>query len=154
MKKILILLIIIITVSCINNTVTSNNSQQQMTNLYEGNLYGNGVEGLQKENIVIKSKKDWNALLEKLDSENKTSDQFNKNIDFSKKYVLIAVDDVRNTGGYSIKINKIQEIKNILNVYVTTKSPKPTDMVATAIMQPIHIVLINKTDNNIVFVEK
>ncbi len=154
MKKILILLTIIVTISCINNTVTSNNSQQQMTSLYEGNLYGDGVEGLQKENIVIKSKKDWSTLLEKLDSENKISDQFNKNIDFSKKHVIIAVDDVRNTGGYSIKINKIQEIKNNLNIYVTTMSPKPTDMVTTAIMQPIHIVLINKTDKNIVFVEK
>lgn len=154
MKHIIALTVILFSISCSKKVKPKENQQQEMIEIYSGNLFGAGEEGFKKENIHIQSEKEWNNFLAKLNSVNNVSGQFKEGIDFSKKDAIIAIDDVRNTGGFSIKINKVINKKDVLEVFVTKKAPGPTDMVAAAIMQPIHIILINKTNKEIVFVEK
>ncbi|AUC14635.1 hypothetical protein BTO06_05550 [Tenacibaculum sp. SZ-18] len=132
----------------------SQSSQINFIDLYQGSLHGAGEEGLAEGTLVIKSATDWESFLNKINSVNNISGQFNSIIDFSKNYVIVAVDSVRSTSGFSIKLTKAQDEKDKLIINVTNKGPKPTDMVAMALMQPIDIIVINKTNKKIIFVTK
>ncbi|WP_442266791.1 protease complex subunit PrcB family protein [Tenacibaculum sp. ZS6-P6] len=154
MKLLSLILSFFIYLSCSTKVNNNIEKQQVMTNLYEGTLTGAGSEGFKKENIVIQSIKDWESFLLKLNSANNISEGFETNIDFSRKNVIVAIDNVRNTTGFTIKINEVLEKNKTLEIVISSNGPKPTDMVGMAITQPIHIVTINKTDKNIIFVEK
>ncbi len=154
MKFIIALCVSLVTLSCANKNMSQANQENKIINLYEGNLGGAGSEGFKKENLVIQSEEDWKMFTEKLNSVNKISNYFDSKIDFSKKSAIIAVDHVRSSGGFSIKLTKANEEKESLEFNVITKGPKPTDMVASVMTQPIHIILIDKTNKKIIFVEK
>ncbi|SNR15405.1 protease complex subunit PrcB family protein [Tenacibaculum jejuense] len=154
MKLFSLIISIFFYLSCSPKTTNSIDVQQIMKSLYEGSLTGAGGEGFKKENLVIQTVEEWKAFLTKLDSTNKVSGEFDTNIDFSKKSVIVAIDSVRNTTGFTIKINEVSHKRKTLEIVINHKGPKPTDMVGMAITQPIHIVTINKTDKNIVFVEE
>ncbi|WP_299682096.1 protease complex subunit PrcB family protein [uncultured Tenacibaculum sp.] len=154
MKLLSLTISIFFYLSCSPKTTNSMDVQQIMESLYEGTLTGAGEEGFKKESIVIQSVEEWKAFLTKLDSTNKVSEEFDTNIDFSKKSVIVAIDSVRNTTGFTIKINEVSQKGKTLEIVINHKGPKPTDMVGMAITQPIHIVTINKTNKNIVFVEE
>ena len=153
MKFIFSLLFSLLILSCSNKSM-SQTSQNNFIDLYQGALYGVGEEGLTEGTLVIKSATDWESFLNKINSVNNVSGQFNSTIDFSKNNVIVAVDRVRNTSGFSIKLNKAQSDSDQLVINITKKGPGPTDMVATAMMQPIDIIVINKTNKKIVFVTK
>ncbi|CAL2065211.1 protease complex subunit PrcB family protein [Tenacibaculum sp. 190524A05c] len=154
MRFVIIIFVSLLTLSCANKTMGQTDRENKIVNLYEGTLTGAGAEGFEKGNIIIQSQEAWQSIVNKLNSVNEVTSQFNSTIDFSKNNVIIAVDRVRSTSGFSIKLSKAQEQKDMLELNVLTKGPGPTDMVATVITQPIHIILIHKTDKKIVFVEK
>jgi hypothetical protein len=135
-------------------TSCPSNQDSSIVSLYKGSLAGNGEEGFKKENLVINSEKSWKEFLVKIDSSNSISSQFENTIDFSKSTILVAVDNKSNTGGVSINISEITQKNSKLLVNIASKGPKPTDMVAMVLTQPIHIVKISKTDKEIVFVTK
>lgn len=154
MKIVIPIIVLLLNLSCINKKVHEDMQQSKITTVYKGSLFGAGAEGFTKENIVIQSEKEWQKVLNKLNTTNNMSEQFKGTVDFSKKDVIIAVDNVRNTGGFSININEVSEKKDTIEISVVTKGPGPSDNVIMAITQPIHIVLINKTNKEIVFLEK
>ncbi len=154
MKLFSLALTLVFYFSCSQKVIDHTNEQQMITNIYQGSLTGAGEEGFTKENIVIQNIEDWNSFLTKLNSVNKVSDRFQSAIDFSKKSVIIAIDDVRNTTGFTIKVTEVLPKSKNVEVVVKKQGPKPTDMVGMAITQPIHIITINKTDKKILFVEK
>ena len=123
------------------------------TSLIKGNLFGNGVEGFKKENIVISSKDQWKSFLSKMDTTNKVSKTFENAIDFSKEMVIVCMDKVRNSGGFSIEIKEAVKERETFLIKVKTEGPKPMSMVTSVIIQPYHIVKIKKTNKNIKFLE-
>ncbi len=150
----LFFLLLIVSLGCSSKMNMNNQKTEKMTSIFEGNFFGNGEEGLKKENLIITSEKEWNSFLKKIDKTNEVSNQFDSNIDFTKKSAIISIDLVRNTGGFSIKMIKALFKRNTIEIVVQTKGPKPTDMVTSAVMQPFHIVTIDKTNKTIIFVEK
>ncbi len=67
----------------------------------------------------------------------------------------VAIDAVKNSGGFGIKITELKEQKDKINVIVKRTGPKKsTDMVTMIITQPINIVKIKKTSKGIFFVEQ
>ena len=60
----------------------------------------------------------------------------------------------RNTGGYSVNVDKIAEEENRIVVFVTESSPGKDCIVTQAITYPYQIVKIKKTDKEIVFKTK
>ena len=129
------------------------NEEGGFTPLSKGNLFGNGAEGFKKENIVISSKKEWKSFLLKIDTTNKVSSTFENAIDFSKEIIVICLDNVRNSGGFSVEIIEVIKEAGTTLIKVKFKSPKPMDMVTSVIIQPYHIVKINKTNKKIKFLE-
>ncbi len=147
MKIILTIFFSFLMSSCPNN---NNQETAEIISIYQGSLKGDGSEGFTKQNIVINSRAKWQDFLAKTTVDT----QFKDAIDFSKQIVLVAVDSKRNTGGFSIEISKTVKKESKLHVTILSEGPKPTDMVTMALTQPIHIVKINKTSKEIVFVTK
>jgi hypothetical protein len=147
MKIVITILFSLLLVGC------PKNEEGGFTSLSKGNLFGNGAEGFKKVNIVISSKKEWKSLLSKFDTTNKVSKTFENAIDFSKEMILVSVDKVRNSGGFSVEIIEVVKEGSAFLIKVKTIGPKPMDMVTTAIMQPYHIVKIKKTNKKIKFLE-
>jgi len=129
------------------------NEEGGFTTLSKGNLFGNGAEGFKKENIVISSKKEWKFFLSKFDTTNKVSKTFENAIDFSEEMIVICLDNVRSSGGFSVEIIEVIKEASTTLIKVKFKSPKPMDMVNSVIIQPYHIVKINKTNKKIKFLE-
>lgn len=154
MKVFVTFLFTFLMLNCSNKVMKPVSQEETFTKLYEGSLPGAGEEGFIKENIVIKSESDWKVFCEKLKSSDFIYNRLSSaDIDFSKKTAIIVVDAVRNTGGFSIKVNKIQEDENALNVYIQRTSPSPQGMAIMVITQPIQIITIDKTKKKIVFKE-
>ena len=129
------------------------NEEGGFTALSKGNLFGNGAEGFKKENIVISSKKEWKFFLSKFDTTNKVSKTFENAIDFSEEMIVICLDNVRSSGGFSVEIIEVIKEASTTLIKVKFKSPKPMDMVNSVIIQPYHIVKINKKNKKIKFLE-
>jgi hypothetical protein len=129
------------------------NEEGGFTSLSKGNLYGNGAEGFKKENIVISSKEEWKSFLSKIDGTNKVSKTFENAIDFSKETIVAVVDKVRNSGGFSIEIMEAIKEGDTLLIKVQSQGPKPMAMVTAVMIQPYHIIKINKTNKKIKFLE-
>ena len=129
------------------------NEEEGFTSLTKGNLFGNGAEGFKKENIVISSKEEWRSFLSKMDTTNKVSKAFENAIDFSKEMVLVCMDKVRNSGGFSVEIMEAVKEADTLLIKVQSKGPKPMAMVTAVMIQPYHIIKIKKTNKRIKFLE-
>jgi hypothetical protein len=129
------------------------NEEGGFISLSKGNLFGAGSEGFKKENIVISSKEEWKSFLSKIDATNKVSETFQSAINFSKEMVVVSIDKVRNSGGFSVEIIEVVKEGNTFLIKVKSKGPKPLDMVTNGIIQPYHIVKINKTNKKIKFIK-
>jgi hypothetical protein len=147
MKTVITIIFSLLLVGCPKNI------EGGFTSLSKGNLFGNGVEGFKKENIVISSKGEWKSFLLKIDTTNKVSKTFENAIDFSKEMIIISIDKVRNSGGFSVEIIEAVKEGGAFLIKVKTKGPKPLDMVTSVIIQPYHIVKIKKTNKKIKFIE-
>ena len=147
MKVAIIFTVCLMLVGCQNNR-----EEASFISISKGYLFGAGTEGFKKENLIISTSEEWKTFLNKLNVSNNVSETFNNSFDYSNETIIAVFDKVRNSGGFSIEIT---EVLNEEKVEVTIKStgPKPTDMVATAIMQPYHIVKIKKTKKEIKFLE-
>jgi hypothetical protein len=147
MKAVITILFSLLLVGC------PKTSEGGFTELSKGSLAGNGSEGFKKENIVISSKEEWKSFLSKIDTTNKVSKTFENSIDFSKEMVLVCLDKVRNSGGFSIEIVEATKEGGAILIKVSRKGPKPGSMAPSVIMQPYHIVKIKKTNKEIKFLE-
>lgn len=140
MKTIYLILFSILLTSCPKNI-----EEGDFVTLSKGRMYGGGSEGFQQENIIISSEKEWTNFLTKAKVDDKIK------IDFSKNTILVIIDKVRNSGGFSVEVEKIIPKEKELEVFIKTQGPKPTDMVTMAIEQPYCVVKINKTSKKIIF---
>ncbi len=116
-------------------------------------LYGAGDEGIIESNMVITSQDDWNELLDKLDSVNDESSQFNTTtIDFSQQIVIASFDKVQSNGGYGLSLENAEQIGDQIHVdVVKTDASAGGGMVTTVITQPYHIIAINACGLDVVF---
>jgi hypothetical protein len=147
MKTIITIIFSLLLVGC------PKNEEGGFTSLSKGSLFGNGAEGFKKENIVISSKEEWKSFLLKVDTTNKVSKTFENTIDFSKEMVIICIDKVRNSGGFSIEIIEVVKEGDTFLIKVKKEGPKPMSMVTSVMIQPYHIVKIKKTNKKIKFLE-
>jgi hypothetical protein len=147
MKTVITILFSLLLVGC------PKNQEGSFTSLSKGSLFGNGAEGFKQENLIILSKKEWKSFLSKIDTTNKVSNTFENAIDFSKEMIVVCIDKVRNSGGFSVEIKEVSKERDTLVIKVRRKGPKPMSMATTVIKQPYHIVKINKTNKKIKFIE-
>lgn len=132
-----------------NNDDNSNTIKVESTLIAKDNLFGNGNEGISKENMVITNTGTWNELITKMNTTNNVSNSFSEiDIDFSKYVVIAVFDEIKANGGHSLELNIFSNTENII-VKITDLAPQGN--ATTVITQPYHIVKILKTNSPIVF---
>lgn len=109
-------------------------------------------EELSEQQLVIRDGESWEDLLSRMETVNEQSKYFNRTeFNFSEEILLVVLDKFRPNGGHSIEITRLLESKNKIGVIVE----KPEKGNATAmVMQPYHIISIEKTSKNIDFLLK
>lgn len=147
MKNIILILIMSL-IGCSPND-DNINKNVNFSLIAKSELYGSGSENIEKSNIIIENKTSWNDLIDKMNTVNNVSDDFNEtNIDFSQ-YVIIAVfDKIYGNGGHSIDVISIVENQNNVTVKIENLF---TGDASSVITQPFHIVKIHKTEKQIIF---
>ena len=124
-------------------------NQIEFTTIGQDNLYGNGQENIDKENLTISDTDSWNELITKMNTVNNVSDGFAEtDIDFLNFMVIAVFDEVYGNGGHSIDIVRIEENENKIIVTIDNILKGNLTSVMT---QPFHIVKIKKTDKLIIF---
>lgn len=118
----------------------------------KGNLTGARNEAVCESNIIIKTKKDWDTLLLKLNSSRVNLHEVsNLSIDFEKNIILACFDDVQSSGGHSIKVVDVIEYRRqVLVFYSKMVLEGPSTQ---ALIQPYVIVKVPKTQKEYVLRE-
>ena len=148
MKKIILLLIIIITASCSETTPEPENfpATISFTEIGKGTLTGTGFEKIPVTNTVINNKAAWTDLLAKMNSVENISKTFNETeINFETHTAVVLILELKGTG-WSVEINDI--IENSENIVVNATETNLSTLIDS---QPFHIVLIPKTEKQVVF---
>ncbi|WP_171971856.1 protease complex subunit PrcB family protein [Mangrovimonas sp. DI 80] len=115
----------------------------------EGNLYGNGDEGIPKQQIIINTEAEWHALKEQMDRVNPVSEQFTqKDVNFNIYQVIAVFESVKTTGGYRIDLN-LETTQTQRTITVNTKAPE--GMATMVMTQPFKIMAIPRMDTPIIF---
>ena len=151
MKTLILSLVILLLVSCNQSDEVNNFTPLTITPVLigKGNLYGNGMENIPQQNVVITNQTEFNALIVSMDTANNVSNSFTSTtIDFSSYNVIAVFDSIKNNEGYRITIANITEnVNNIIVSILTAYSPQVTSVIT----QPYHIVRIPKSTKLIVF---
>ena len=143
---------LLILVACKStNTSTLKTNEVSFKTVSMGVLYGDGTEGISESNFSIRNAKDWNIFLNTINASNRFSKVA---IDFSKQQLLCVFDRIRNTSGFKIEIENIFIEKSGLKTIYTTSKPLATTMVNMVVTQPYHIVIIDKQEESITFINK
>ena len=148
MKLIAAILFSVMLTSCPNKNQENSQDDNSFTSLYKGRMNGSG--DVNQQNKVISSVKEWEQIVSKLVISNNNITE----VDFSKNTLLVLIDKVRNTGGFSVEVENIKTKEGKIIVTIKHSGPKPTDMVTMAIEQPFQVIQINKTNKEIIFVTK
>lgn len=148
-KNILLVLLSIVVLSCNSDDDNSRFETVDSTLISKGALYGNGAEGISKQNLVISDQYIWNELITKMNSVNNVSEKFSEiDIDFSKYMVIAVFDDIKVNGGHDLELD-IRSNSEAIVVNITDLMPEGN--LTAVITQPYHIVKIIKSELPIVF---
>ncbi|MDG1452147.1 MAG: hypothetical protein P8Q33_05135 [Polaribacter sp.] len=125
------------------------NQKVEFTEIGKGelfNLYQNNGSGI---NLVIDNLADWDSFINTIDKPNNISANFTEiNIDFSNFQVIAIFDQIHNNGGWSIDVTGVTENEDSLNVNIDNLQKGD---LTSIVIQPFHIVKIQKTNKEIVF---
>jgi hypothetical protein len=149
MKNVLIIVLSILVLGCSSDDDNSEVINIQSSLIAKDNLYGNGAEGIMKQNLIISDQTSWNDLIGKMNLVNNTSDNFKEtDIDFTTHTIIAVFDEIKGNGGHSLELNIISNSKKIM-VNVTDSASEGN--FTTVITQPFHIVKIQNSDLPIIF---
>ena len=93
--------------------------------------------------LVVRDSIEWTKLKKELGSGILES----KEVDIAVDTVLVAFFGEKNTGGYTIRIEKVEKSGDLTTVTIRETSPLSNCIVTQAFTTPYHIVTIPKTDD-------
>jgi hypothetical protein len=115
----------------------------------QGFLSGADIEGIVRQNLVIRDNESWQNLINQMNTVTNVSETFTETvIDFSEYIVIAVFDEVKSNGGWTIDIADIVPQNN--QIVVTVTNLKTGDL-TSVITQPYQIVKIPVSNKEIVF---
>lgn len=100
--------------------------------------------------LVITNQAEWEKVWQKHNIRRTPVPEVPK-VDFEKEMVLLVAMGMRNTGGYSIAIARIEKEEGRMVVHVDTKSPPPGAITLQALTAPFHVVAAKSRELPVVF---
>jgi len=73
-------------------------------------------------------------------------------VDFSESRVVVLILGERDTGGYSVAVAAVRELRNAVEVEVAVTAPEPGMIVSQALTSPYSLVAIPRSSKPVVFV--
>ena len=147
-KALLIILFSALCFSCSNDQ----DDDKIFVNVIEigkGDLYGNGVEGINEQNLIITDENSWIQLMDQMNTSNNVTDDFSEtDIDFSSFQIIAVFDEIKGNGGHSLNLNIT---RNFDTIFVNITDVVPQGNATTVITQPFIIVKIPNSTLPIVF---
>src|SRR5699024_5986382 len=103
-----VLVLAILMFACKYKQTTNTAKTIEFTNLSQGNLHGNGQEGIVKSKLIISDQKSFEVLLSKI---NAVNDEITPapTVNFDQSIVLAVFDEIKSHGGHSIDITQVSE---------------------------------------------
>ncbi|MFY0603441.1 MAG: protease complex subunit PrcB family protein [Flavobacteriaceae bacterium] len=152
--KNLLYILVFIAIGCKTTAESSKDKQKELMfeTVAQANLYGDGEEGIEEGNLIVKNKAEWDTLINKMDTANKVSATFKGlPIDFSKEIIICVFDKLRSSGGVTIAITKMEMNEKSVSVFYSIKKPLENQVSTSVMTQPFHIVKMKRRTENIVF---
>lgn len=100
--------------------------------------------------MTIKNKKDLDTLYNLINT-GKIPKSETPKINFDKETVVALFLGERTSGGYSIWVENVLSVNNIITINYKIKTPKRGEMVTSVMTQPYYIIKIPKVINELVF---
>ena len=127
------LVLLVFSCNCKKNTTQNKVTEPLLfRTLLTSQNHGRDVQS----NIVVNNQKDLDLLFDSVES------SISPVVDFDKHQVVALFLGVKNTGGYSISVDRVEEIDNKIVVYSHIENPDG-GMVTMAITNPFVIAEIN-----------
>jgi hypothetical protein len=99
----------------------------------------NATQEPQRANYRIRSQAEFEALWYHLYG---TDQPGVENIDFTKQEVLAVFDGTHSTGGYTVKVSKVEDTPLIRTVTIEHVAPDPSCTVSESISAPYQIIVL------------
>lgn len=145
MKYIISTLLILTTLfSCSDDF---DNITLEITTVAKGNYYPYQDIEDSGEHIVITNTVHWDNIKMHIN----TSELLEDNINFDLFTVIAVIDEVQNTGGYSVNIESIIEQEDEVIVESVFSTPADSNGVTLALSRPYHFVKVSKIDKTVEF---
>ncbi|MFT6815045.1 MAG: hypothetical protein ACJAZ3_000943 [Sphingobacteriales bacterium] len=131
------------------NVVEQPSPKFETKTIAQSELYGNGNEGIVKQNLVISNDEDWANIMAQMDSVNDVSSSFSEtDVDFTKYQIVASFDEVKSSGGHSLVLD-IEEKTSTIEITVTHVMG---DGITTSVMnQPFNLIKVSKDSREVVF---
>lgn len=136
MKSIYLIPIVFLIFACNGMKDTSEHLSAKsgfFTTLYSSQNQGRDTES----NVVIDNQNELNALFQSVGVEETPK------VDFTKNQVVALFLGMKRTGGYTISIDKVEELDGKLIIYKKVDSPEADEMVTMALTNPFVIAEIH-----------
>lgn len=136
MTKLYLIPLVFIVFAC--NSMKNNAESKPLKSSLFTTLISSDYQGRDTEsNVIIDNQKALNTLFQSVGNEEVPK------VDFAKNQVVALFLGMKKTGGYSISIDKIQEIDGKLILYKKVNRPKSDEMVTMALTNPFVIAEIH-----------
>ncbi len=136
MRKTYLLPVVILIFAC-NSMQKTTTTQSEKSALFT-TLYNSDYNGRNETvNLIIQHQEDLNALFKAVESEERPT------VDFATNQVIVLFLGQKNSGGYSISIDRVEEEAGKLNVYKKVETPKAGENVTMALTNPLVIAVIH-----------
>lgn len=99
--------------------------------------------------VAVRNSQSWDAFWTRLHAGTSPLPSL-PSVDFGREMVIAAFMGLQNTGGHSIGITRVVERANVIEVYVSERSPRPDEIVTMALTLPRHIVRVAQIDKPVV----
>jgi hypothetical protein len=128
-------------------------NEQKDNDPYEtiANEYYGGISG--KNTYVVSNEDDWRGLWS-MAYANQVPEPELPAVDFEKEMVIAVFAGEFPSGGYEVKIDRLDEYDDVIIITFVITSPGAACGNTEALTQPFHIAKIKKTDKEISFVER
>jgi len=98
---------------------------------------------------VLKSEKEWAEFWKQHAATSTGLKQ--PTVDLSKEMVVAVMMGRRNTGGYSVRIEQVEESTETIKVSYSEREPKPGGMTLQALSAPFHMVAVAQSQKPVTF---
>lgn len=134
MKKIIVIVVFaFLTIAC-NSEEELITENIEFTLISDGNLFGDGAEGISKQNLIIQDQDSWVTLINKMDIVNNVSDSFTETaIDFSEFMIIAVFEEVKSNGAYYVDLEILTDSES---VFVNRIDESPNGNLALIIASP------------------